>query len=120
MKIGYALAAAAVLLAGPTGVASAGDNHDPAMHKAADTAAAEKPAAFLPQVSGTVTKVDETAGKITIDHQAIPNLQMDPMTMVFKASDTALLRAAKPGDAVKFTADKVNGQLTVMSLEKGK
>jgi Cu/Ag efflux protein CusF len=40
--------------------------------------------------------------------------------MVFKASDAALLKAAKPGDAVKFTADKVNGQLTVMSLEKGK
>lgn len=121
MKIGYALAVAAVLLAGPTGVASAGETHDPAkMHQAADTAAAEKPAASLPKVSGTVTKVDETAGKITIDHQAIPNLQMDPMTMVFKASDTALLKAAKPGDAVKFTADKVNGQLTVMSLEKGK
>lgn len=120
MKIGYALAVATLLLAGPPGVASAGDNHDPAMHQAADTTAAEKPAASLPQVSGTVTKVDEAAGKITIDHQAIPNLEMDPMTMVFKASDAALLKAAKAGDAVKFTADKVNGQLTVMSLEKGK
>lgn len=120
MKIGYALAVTSLILAGPTGVASAGGTHDPAVHQIAETTAAAKPAASLPKVSGTVTKVDESAGKITIDHQAIPNLSMDPMTMVFKASDAALLKAAKPGDAVKFTADKVNGQLTVMSLEKGK
>jgi len=74
----------------------------------------------LPVVGGKVTKVDESAGKITIDHAAIPNLQMEAMTMVFKAADPAMLKELKPGDAIKFTADKVNGQLTVTEIEKAK
>lgn len=41
-------------------------------------------------VKGEIVKVDESAGKITIKHDAIPNLSMDAMTMVFKASDPAL------------------------------
>lgn len=118
------LASVAVLvvaLAGGAAFAGAAKDKpmDPAMH-AGDATKTAAPAATLPAVKGTITKVDEAASKITIDHQAIPNLAMDPMTMVFKASDPALLKTAKPGDAVKFTADKVNGQLTVMSLEKGK
>ena len=72
----------------------------------------------LPVVAGKVTKVDEAAGKITIAHDAIPNLQMDAMTMVFKAADPAVLKDVKPGDAIQFTADKVNGQLTVTEIEK--
>ena len=72
----------------------------------------------LPVVSGKVTKVDEAAGKITIAHDAIPNLQMDAMTMVFKAADPAMVKEVKPGDAVQFSADKVNGQLTVTEIEK--
>jgi Cu(I)/Ag(I) efflux system periplasmic protein CusF len=38
----------------------------------------------LPLVSGTVENVDSAQGKITIDHGAIPNLNMDAMTMVFR------------------------------------
>lgn len=72
----------------------------------------------IPVVAGKVTKVDEAAGKITIAHDAIPNLQMDAMTMVFKAADPAVLKDVKPGDAIQFTADKVNGQLTVTEIEK--
>ena len=120
MKVSHILAVAALVVAGQAGVATAGGTHDPAMHQEPDTAAPAKEAASLPKVSGTVTKIDESAGKITIGHQAIPNLEMDAMTMVFKAADPALLKTAKPGDAVSFTADKVNGQLTVMSLLKGK
>lgn len=70
-----------------------------------------------PVVAGKVTKVDASAGKITIAHDAIPNLEMEGMTMVFKVANPALLDAVKPGDAIKFTADRVNGQLTVMELE---
>ena len=73
-----------------------------------------------PLVAGKVTKIDESAGKITIDHQKIPNLDMPPMTMVFHASDPALLTAVKTGDRVKFSADSVNGQLTVTHIEKTK
>ena len=72
----------------------------------------------LPVVAGKVVKVDQAAGMITIDHGAIPNLQMDAMTMVFKAADPAMVKDVKPGDAIKFTAEKVNGQLTVTEIEK--
>jgi Cu/Ag efflux protein CusF len=74
----------------------------------------------LPTVSGTVEKVDESAGKITIEHGAIPNLNMDAMTMVFRAQDPALLKQVKAGDKVQFTADRVNGQISVTSIKKGK
>ena len=73
-----------------------------------------------PLVAGKVTKIDESAGKVTIDHQKIPNLGMPPMTMVFHAADPALLKTVKAGDSVKFSADKVNGQLTVTRIEKAK
>jgi len=74
----------------------------------------------LPVVAGKVVKVDQAGGMITIDHAAIPNLQMDAMTMVFKAADPAMVKDVKPGDAIKFTAEKVNGQLTVTEIEKAK
>lgn len=119
--VSASVALLAVALMGGAALAGAAKEKpmDPTMHDGAASKTAA-PAAALPAVKGTITKVDEAAGKITIDHQAIPNLSMDPMTMVFKATDAALVKAAKPGDAVTFTADKVNGQLTVMSLEKGK
>jgi Cu(I)/Ag(I) efflux system periplasmic protein CusF len=70
---------------------------------------------------GQVTKVDQSAGKITIKHGAIPKLDMDQgMTMVFAVSEPSLLKAAKAGDKVKFDAERVNGQLTITKLQKAK
>jgi len=74
----------------------------------------------LPMINGEVKKVDESAGKMTIKHDAITNLDMGAMTMVFKANDPAMLKQVKPGDKIKFSADKVNGQLTVMMVGKAK
>ena len=73
----------------------------------------------LPTVSGTVEKVDTAQGKVTIDHGPIKNLDMDAMTMVFRAQDPALLKGVKAGDKVQFTADRVNGQISVTSIKKG-
>jgi Cu(I)/Ag(I) efflux system protein CusF len=73
-----------------------------------------------PLVAGQVTKIDASAGKLTLSHGPIPNLDMGEMTMVFKASDPAMLKAVKAGDKVRFTADRVNGQLTVTKIEKTK
>ena len=70
---------------------------------------------------GEVTKVDESASKITIKHGPIKKLNMDEgMTMVFKANDPAMLKQFKPGDKIKFDADNVNGQFTVTKIEKKK
>jgi Cu/Ag efflux protein CusF len=74
--------------------------------------------ATLPPVEGEVRKVDTDAKKITLKHGDIPNLEMTGMTMVFRVSDPALLAKVKPGDKVRFTADKVDGALTVMSIER--
>jgi Cu(I)/Ag(I) efflux system protein CusF len=85
----------------------------------ADATFAEE-AKSLPMVAGEVIKVDTEQGKLSIKHGAIPNLGMDPMTMVFKAADPAMLKDFKAGDKVNFTADKVNGQLTATKVEKAK
>ncbi|MEZ2300021.1 copper-binding protein [Variovorax sp. RCC_210] len=79
-------------------------------------AAAAFAQATLPSVEGEVRKVDTDAKKITLKHGDIPNLDMTGMTMVFRVSDPALLGKVKAGDKVQFTADKVDGALTVMSI----
>jgi Cu/Ag efflux protein CusF len=72
-------------------------------------------------IDGEVTKVDASAGKITIKHGPIKKLEMDmPMTMVFKAGDPAMLNQVKAGDKIKFDAEKVNGQFTVVKIEPKK
>ncbi|KAB2914282.1 MAG: copper-binding protein [Hyphomicrobiaceae bacterium] len=76
--------------------------------------------ALAQMVDGEVTKVDESAGKLTIKHGPIKKFDMDGMTMVFRANDAAMLKQVKPGDKIKFEADKVNGQFTVVKIEKSK
>jgi Cu(I)/Ag(I) efflux system protein CusF len=76
-------------------------------------------AAHLP-VSGEVTKVDASAGKITIKHGPITKFDMDGMTMVFRANNPAMLKQVKPGDKIHFDVDKINGQFTLTEIEKGK
>lgn len=72
-------------------------------------------------VDGQVTKVDQSAGKISIKHGPIKKLDMEGgMTMVFKAQDPALLKQVKAGDKIKFEADRVNGQITVTKIQKSK
>ena len=72
-------------------------------------------------IDGTITKVDTSAGKITIKHGPIKKFDMDDgMTMVFRAQDPAMLKAVKAGDKIKFDAENVNGQFVVTKIEKGK
>lgn len=72
-------------------------------------------------VDGQVTKVDQSAGKISIKHGPIKKLDMEGgMTMVFKAQDPAMLKQVKAGDKVRFEADRVNGQITVTKIQKAK
>jgi Cu/Ag efflux protein CusF len=76
--------------------------------------------AMAQEVSGTVKKIDEAQGKLTIDHGPIKNLDMEAMSMVFRAGDPAMLKGLKAGDKIKFAADRVNGQITVTKLQKTK
>jgi Cu/Ag efflux protein CusF len=63
-----------------------------------------------------VRKVDKEAGKVTLKHGAIANLEMPPMTMVFRVRDRAMLDRVKAGDKVRFKAEKVQGSYTVTEL----
>lgn len=71
----------------------------------------------LPQVEATVRTVDKNAKKLTLKHGEIPNLDMCPMTMVFQVADPALLDKVQAGDKVLFTADKIKGAYTVLTIE---
>ena len=73
-----------------------------------------------PMVNGEVRKVDKGAGKVTLKHDAIPNLDMPGMTMVFQVKDPAMLDRVKEGDKIKFVADRMNGSLTVIQMEPSK
>jgi len=64
-----------------------------------------------------VRKVDVAAGKLTLRHGEIKNLGMPPMTMIFQVKDPAFLAQVKAGDRVHFTADKIKGAYTVLSIE---
>lgn len=66
---------------------------------------------------GTVKKVDKAAGKITIAHGPLANLDMPPMTMVFKAGDPAMLDKVKAGDKIRFLAERSGGTFIVKTLE---
>ena len=71
----------------------------------------------LPLAEGEVRRVDKAAGKMSLKHGEIKNLDMPPMSMVFQVKDPALLDKVKAGDKVLFTADKIDGNYTVMSIE---
>lgn len=109
MKRFAPLLAAALLAASP---ALAADEHG-AHHPVADKASA----AFA---DGEVRKVDKDAGKVTIKHGPMPNLDMPPMTMVFRVKEPAMLDQLKAGDAIRFRAEKIGGNYTVTELQPAK
>ena len=67
---------------------------------------------------GEVRKVNKETNKITIKHGEIKSLDMPPMTMVFQVKDAGLLDKVKPGDKVRFAAEKsAGGALVVTEIE---
>jgi Cu/Ag efflux protein CusF len=109
------LAAALMLGAGLVFHANADDSHK---HHAPNPA---KPAAASAALTdGEVRKVDKAAGKLTIKHGPMPKFDMPAMTMAYRVKDKAMLDQLKPGDKIKFDADGVGGEFTVLRLEKVK
>ena len=67
---------------------------------------------------GEVRRVDRDAKKITVRHGPLPELDMpQPMTMVYQVKDPAMLDKVKPGDKIRFQAEKINGIFTLTSIE---
>ncbi|MBR2119612.1 MAG: copper-binding protein [Afipia sp.] len=73
-------------------------------------------------VNGEVKKIDESAGKITLKHGPIKNLDMDEdgMTMIFRVQDPAMLKQVKVGDKVQFEAERTTAGITITKMQKGK
>ncbi len=79
--------------------------------------AAAQPGLAAEFTKGEVTKVDAKQKKITIRHEALENLDMPAMTMVFVVADDAMLERVAPGQAIEFIADRVNGRITVVEIK---
>lgn len=105
---------AAALFMGTSPVLAQTSDHS---HGATTAVASTTASAPATMVSGEVRKVDKEQRKLTLSHDPIPNLEMPKMTMVFRVKDPAVLDQVKAGDKVKFAADRIDGQLTVVTLE---
>ena len=72
--------------------------------------------------NGEVKKIDEGAGKITLKHGPIKNLDMEEesMTMVFRVQDPAVLKQVKVGDKVQFEAERAAAGITITKMQKSK
>ena len=65
---------------------------------------------------GEVRRIDTGAGKITIKHGEIKNLDMPPMTMVFTVAEPGLLSNVKVGDKIRFAVEQQQGKMTVTRI----
>lgn len=69
-------------------------------------------------VQGEIVRIDPDSGRVTLRHEAIPNLDMRAMTMVFRVESPELLKDVKVGDRVTFEAARVEGALTLTKLQR--
>jgi Cu/Ag efflux protein CusF len=74
--------------------------------------------AAAPQVAGEITKLDRAQGRLTLKHGEIKNLDMPPMTMVFRVKEAKMLDGLAVGDRVRFSAAKIDGHYMVTSIAK--
>lgn len=65
-----------------------------------------------------VRKIDVNSGRISLQHEEIPNLHMPGMTMSFQVQDPEQVKVLAVGDKVQFAADEVDGDLVVLWIEK--
>lgn len=78
-------------------------------------------AAGAASISGKVKKIDEGAGKITLKQGPAKSLGMDePMTMVYRVKDPAMLKQVKVGDKVTFEAEEAASGYTVTKIERAR
>ena len=74
-------------------------------------------AAAAQPVDGEVMRIDQEAGKITLKHGEIKNLDIPAMQMAFRVANPNWLKTLQVHDKVRFSADKVGGQFTITAIE---
>ncbi len=93
--------------------AAAADSHS--SHYPA-AAASTTPQAELSE--GEITRWDPRTLRLTLKHGEIKNLEMPPMTMVFRVADASVVGDLKPGDKVRFRAEQISGAYHVQRIDK--
>ena len=66
---------------------------------------------------GVVMTIHKQEGQMTISHGPLVNLGMGKMTMTFRVKTPALFEWVNEGTKIRFVAESVNGELTVVALE---
>ncbi len=86
--------------------------------------AASASATSLPAVAeepvwtkGEITKVDKELGKVTVRHEAIENLDMPAMRMIFRVADPKMLEELKTGQKGEFHFVDENGRMTIKQIK---
>lgn len=99
----------AISLAVPFPALAQGTSAVPGQTKAAAPSAA--------WTDGVVRTIHKKEGQVTICHEPLVNLGMGKMTMTFRLKTPALIEGVKEGSKVRFVAENVNGELTVVALQ---
>lgn len=68
---------------------------------------------------GKITKIDNSAGSVEMDHEEIVGI-MPAMRMEFYVTDKAMLKGLAVGDTVEFMLRYKDGQETISKIEKVK
>lgn len=75
------------------------------------------PSAYADATKGEVTKIDTRRNRVTVKHGPIENLDMPAMTMVFEVADPVMIDGLAVGKPITFTAERVEGKLTIIEIE---
>jgi Cu/Ag efflux protein CusF len=120
MKIIQSVLTIAALLLATTPAFAGSHTGAPAEKDAAKTEALaplQTPSTSAEMADGEVRRIDKDNKKMTIKHGEIKNLDMPPMSMVFQVRDPSLLDKFKPGDKIRFSAEKREGAFMVIAIE---
>lgn len=82
--------------------------------QAADTAPAAAQSAPVYHVKGVIKAI--SANALTLEHDAVPELQWPPMTMPFALAKGLVLPAININDPVDFDVSLVDGRYAITAL----
>lgn len=68
--------------------------------------------------TGEIRKIDIENKRLTIKHGEIRNLDMPPMTMVFRVKDANLIAPYAAGDLIQFQAEMDGKNYVLIAIRK--
>ena len=67
-------------------------------------------------IAGQIVRIDQEAGKITLQHEPIPYLHLPAGTTTFRYVESRWLIGRRAGDRVRFRADRIDLTLRMTAL----